>query len=83
MKPTTTRIKSLIIAPEGEPIFCEMAMIVSIEDEAAGEYIQITQQLSDTDTKITIDPSEWPALRKAVDRMMAEIKRNQKTELKC
>ena len=76
MKPISTRIKSLIIAPEGEPIFSEMAMIVSIEDDAAGEYIQILQQLEGGDSKISIDPAEWPALRDAVDRMLAEIYRN-------
>mgnify|MGYP000650360830 CR=1 FL=1 len=32
-----TRITSLIVLPEGEPIFSERATIVRIEDEAGGE----------------------------------------------
>lgn len=42
-----SRIKSIIIAPVGEPIFSERATEVSIEDEAAGEFIKIRQYHED------------------------------------
>ena len=38
-----TRITSLIVLPEGEPIYSERATIVRIEDEAGGEYIVVSQ----------------------------------------
>lgn len=37
------RIKSLIVAPVGEPIFSEKATEISIDDEAGGEFIVIRQ----------------------------------------
>jgi len=69
----TTRIT---VMPEGEPIFSEMATHVSIEDEAAGEFLEIEQQSGHVgikDQTIKVDADEWPALRDAIDRMMKEI----------
>jgi hypothetical protein len=83
MKPTTTRIKSLIVAPDGDPIFSEMATVIEIEDDAGGEYVKITQELNDgKEHSVLICQHEWPAIRRAVGRILAEIKRNQKTEPK-
>lgn len=43
-----TRLTRLVVCPVGEKLFCEMATEISIEDEAAGEYIKITQCHSDS-----------------------------------
>ena len=67
----TTRIT---IAPIGEPIFSDLATKVSIDVEPAGEYIKVSQQRDDAGPgQITIDPDEWPVLRDAIDKMMANI----------
>ena len=39
-----TRVTSWTVAPKGEPTFSEMATVVSIDDEAAGEYVVVSQQ---------------------------------------
>ena len=69
----TTRVT---ILPEGEPIFSDTATHIKIEDEAAGEFLEIEQQSGHVGTKdqtIQITPDEWPVLRGAIDRMMQEI----------
>lgn len=38
-----TRIKTIVVAPVGEPMFSEHATEISIDDEGAGEYVTITQ----------------------------------------
>ena len=81
MKPYTSRITQMTIAPEGEPIFSEMATDICIEDEAAGEYIvlkQLTRQTAD----IAINPEEWDVIRATIDQMFAEMKAHEsKTKL--
>lgn len=69
------RITQLTIAPEGEPIFSEKAFAVQIEDDAGGEFLSV--HCHDDQCKsgeIRIDPSEWPALREAINRMVKECK---------
>lgn len=68
----------MTILPVGEPIFSERATIVSIVDEAAGEYIQVKQQAdttSETDQTITFDLDEWEEVTDVVNQMFGEIRR--------
>ena len=60
MKP---RPISWCIAPEGEPSFSEKAYTISLQDEGAGEYIEI----EDSAGKIGINPEDWPSLKEAID----------------
>lgn len=71
---TETRITRLVVAPEGATTFDERATTVEIEDEAAGEFVTVHQVNDDKDAKVAIDPAEWPALREAIDRMIAECR---------
>jgi len=73
MKPYTSRITQMTIAPEGEPIFSEMATDICIEDEAAGEYI-VLKQVTRNDGAIAINPEEWDVIRATIDQMFAEMK---------
>jgi hypothetical protein len=57
--------------PEGEAIFSEHAMTITICDEAAGEYIEV-EQLREGMGKIAIDVAEWPALRDAIDQAIRQ-----------
>ena len=69
-----TRITRLTVCAEGKPLFDESVTHVQIADEAAGEFIEIEQSRGDiSDCVIQIDDTEWPAVRAAVDRLMAEI----------
>lgn len=63
------RMTRLVIAPKGEPIFSERATTVEIDDESGGEFVVIYQHLGDYG-KIAIDPTEWPAIRAAVEKMI-------------
>jgi len=69
-----SRVTAITVAPENEPVFSEMATTVSIEDEAAGEFV-VVEQVGRTDIgKIGIEPEQWPALRAAIDQMIAQCR---------
>lgn len=71
------RATRLSVLPPKEPIFSERCTHITIEDEAAGEFLSIEQQSGSTDVqpeKIQIDAHEWPTLKKAIEQMFAEIK---------
>ena len=74
------RVTRLTIVPDGEPIFSEQATHVEIEDEAAGEFVKVTQQIgnaSDAEMRsIRIDPTEWPAIRHAIEQLLPNIQRS-------
>lgn len=74
--PYKIRTTRLSVLPAKEPLFSEMCTNVTIEDEAAGEYLVIEQQSGSTETRdqtIIINPEEWPALRQAVDTLIENI----------
>ena len=73
-KPYETRTTALTVAPVGEPTFSEMATTIGICDEAAGEFVEVKQRGRVDIGKIQIYPEEWPALRDAIDRMVAECR---------
>ena len=77
-----TRVTRLTVLPEGEPIFSERATHVEIDDEAAGEFVKITQRggHKDADKWVLIAPTEWPAIKGAVDQMMDYIEMHEKPE---
>jgi len=66
-----SRTLALIVLPAGETIFHERATRIEIDDEAAGEFLTLHQCEGG---KIRIDPVEWPELRAAIDRMVAECR---------
>jgi len=64
-----TRTTQLTVAPEGEPIFSERAYQVTIDDEAAGEFV-VVHALDEAGGKIAIDPADWDELRGAIDTLI-------------
>jgi hypothetical protein len=48
---------------------------ISITDEGGGEYLVVSWGMDGN--SISIDPSEWPFLRDAIDRMFVEIAENE------
>ena len=73
-KPYETRALSLIVLPEGEAIFSEQATTITIEDDAGGEFVTVEQPGLADAGKIRIDPTEWTALKSAIDRMIQECR---------
>lgn len=67
-----TRTTRITVAPEGEPTFSEMATHIEIDDEAAGEFVSVTQPGGAGGIKIC--PQEWPAIREAIDKMIGECR---------
>lgn len=62
-----THIVAMIVAPKGQPLYSEQATRIEIQDDAAGPYIEVSQE----DGKVRIDPAEWPELRDAIETMIA------------
>ena len=82
-KPYITRVTRLSIMPEGEPLFAEQCTQVEIEDEAAGEFVVVRQQSEHVDADrqaIQIAPDEWPAVRDAIDELIIDIEKHEKSE---
>ena len=63
------RVTRITVTPKDEPVFSEMATHVEVVDEAAGEFVQVTQE-GIAEREIRIYPSEWPAIRKAIDLLL-------------
>lgn len=68
------RITVLTVLPEGQPLFSEQATEVQIVDEAAGEFVEVSQHGRTDLGKIAIRPEEWPALREAIDHLIGECR---------
>jgi hypothetical protein len=71
-----TRTVALAVGRPGEPLFSEQTTHVRIIDEAAGEFVEVEQHGSNDSGlgKVWITSDEWPALRDAIDRLLAECK---------
>lgn len=68
------RVVGLMVLPDGEPLHCDRSTRVEITDEAAGEFVVITQSTDSSSGRIEIEPDEWPVLRAAIDRMIRECR---------
>lgn len=65
------RITAITVCKKGEPIFSDYATRVEIVDEAAGEFVEVSQAGREGGGKIAIASNEWPALRDAIDELIA------------
>lgn len=68
-----TRVTRITVVPTGEPIFHSRAWSVEIDDESGGEYVRV-RSMDDESKEICIDQGEWPALREAIDSMVARCR---------
>ena len=71
-----TRITRVSVLPHNEPVFSERTTHIEIDDEAAGEFVKVSQEGGHTDIAkwITVEPSEWPVLRDAIQFMVDQCK---------
>lgn len=70
------RVTRIHVGEQGEAIFHEGSFSVSIEDHAAGEFV-VVEEMGSTNLKpgvIAIDPTQWPTLRKTIDKMLKECR---------
>jgi hypothetical protein len=73
----TSRITQMTVLPVGEAIFSEKATVITIEDEAAGEYLKITQQTDATfesHQTVAFGQEEWDEVKGVIDQMFKDIK---------
>lgn len=68
-----TRTSKIVVTRKGEPIFEEFATSIEIVDEAAGEYVEVSQ-FADSYGKIAICKEEWPTIRAAINKMLKQCR---------
>lgn len=69
-----TRPIAWVVKPIGEPIFSELATRVEIVDEAAGEFVELTDGQCNT---VTLEPSGWPELLNALNAAFSVCRKKQ------
>ena len=74
MRDYEIRATKLIVAPEGEQVYSEMCTAVEIKDEAAGEFVLVSQTGRTDIGQVAISPEEWPKIRDAIDRMISQCR---------
>jgi hypothetical protein len=67
-----SRQRSTIITPAGEPMFCDGAITISIEDEGGGEFLVIEQE----GVKIRVNTGDELELLISELRRMGELCRD-------
>lgn len=72
-----TRIVSVMVVPVGQPTYSEAATEVRIVAEVGSEYVEVEQEGKEVG-KVCITSQEWPALREAIDRMIAACREDKK-----
>lgn len=66
---------SWAVVASDAPIFDRAGYTVSIEDEAAGEFVRITDHSDSTTEGIAIEPADWPVLKDAITHAMSQCQR--------
>ena len=72
-----TRITRMTVIPRHEPVFSEKATHIEIDDEAAGEFVKVSQEGGHTDIAkfVTFEKSEWHVIRDAIEYMMNQCRK--------
>ena len=68
-----SRVTQITVFPKESTIFCEDALHVAIDYEAAGEFV-VLKSYADDCGQIRINKEEWPVLREVIDKMISECK---------
>lgn len=70
MKEMETRTTKMTVSKKGEPIFSESSTHIEIDDEAAGEYLKVSQ----LNGAVLIEKEEWPHIKEAIDKMFEQVR---------
>ena len=66
-------IKSIMVYPEGQPWFHELATEVSLEDEGGGYYVVLTQSPDAPEpAQVRLDPSELDVVYSAAKQLLTQ-----------
>jgi hypothetical protein len=66
-------IKTIIVHPEGQPLFDELATEVSINDEGGGYYVILTQFPDDPELgQVRLGPEEIDAVYAAAKQLLTQ-----------
>lgn len=68
------RVTQWTVGPVGEATYSERATVISIDDEAGGEFVVVCQSSRSDRGRIAIDPGEWPALRDAIEHAIGQCR---------
>ena len=73
-----TRITQVVVVPEGELTSGYHATTIEIQEAGDSECLIVKQSLDlvEANGGIRIDPQEWPAIRNAIEDMMARCRRD-------
>lgn len=73
-----TRVTKIVVAQRNEPIFSENVTHIEIADDAAGEFVKVSQEGGHKDYEkfILFDPEEWPVVREAIDLMISQCRKS-------
>lgn len=74
MREPETRVVKLAVVQKDQPLFSIGTTLIEIIDEAAGEFVTVTQVLDGGQGQISIEPEEWPVIRAVIDRMVSECR---------
>jgi hypothetical protein len=78
MKKFQRIITAITIVPAEAPLYCEDATVISIQDHAAGEFLEVVQPCT---KHLYIDKENWPAIRDGIDYMLNQIRDPENEEL--
>ena len=80
-----SRVTELTVTPEhSTEVFGEHVTVVKIDDEGGGEFVIVQQHPDDPRPgMIQITPGEWPALREAIDQLVAACRDSETAQEKC
>jgi len=72
-----TRVTKIVVAQRNEPIFSENVTHIEIADDAAGEFVKVSQEggHKDYEKHVLFDPEEWPVVREAIDLMISQCRK--------
>jgi hypothetical protein len=62
------------VCRKGYQIFDDSMTEIEIIDEAAGEFLKISQCSEHSEGSIQIEKEEWPTLKAAIDKMFNECR---------
>jgi hypothetical protein len=67
-------ITALTVKPKTEPIYSEYATTITMEDEGAGPFVCVKQEMGKENKELLrIDAEEWPTMRGAIDHIFSLI----------
>jgi hypothetical protein len=77
-----TRTLKIAVVPEGDSISSDSVTNIEIQDEGAGEFLAVSQNLNalpneNKNRMICVDPKDWPHLKAGIEKMISQCREGQ------